>query len=306
MRFFNAHLLRICIERGFPSETLHLMRIKMARRLSELGSAVSDGVCQVVHDIAQETEELLQNRWTSFQKSQSTSPPWNPYKPGSARDTAITLNNSRPYITEALDSSLHSYSPMPFNPSHQPRFADTTDFLRFSDGRLKEAVANDGRIALADFESFVERYLDSWVYSFPLGDDPPDIIASCVEQYFASATDIYKANPEENSVMILTVMDLWKALDTLTIRRCSLLQSYSPEFSSIPYSFIVPVPYDVLNSEKYILRRHGEASCATSIFSDHATKSSFAVRYYDDSPQLQRLYNDSPTCSAGAGGKACC
>ncbi|KAH9164496.1 hypothetical protein EDB89DRAFT_2077996 [Lactarius sanguifluus] len=297
MLFFHAHLLRICIEKGFPSETLHLMRIKIARRLSKLGPAVSDDVYQVVHDTAKETEELLQNRWTSFQKSQSTSPTWDPDRLDFIRDTAITLNNSRPYIMEALDSSLHSYSPKPFSPSHQPRLADTTDFRRFSDGRLKEAVANDKRIALADFESSVERYLDSWVDSFPHGDDPPDVIASCVEQYFASARDIYGANPEENSVMVLTVLDLWKALDTLTIRRCPLLRSYSPE---IPRDFLHPLLLHRSGSlrraeliEKYILQRHGEASCATSIFSDHATESSFAVRYYrDHSPQFQPLYTD--------------
>ncbi|KAH8997170.1 hypothetical protein EDB86DRAFT_3076760 [Lactarius hatsudake] len=294
--FFHAHLLRICIERDFPSETLHLMRIKMARRLSKLGSAVSDDVYQVVHDTAKETEELLQNRWTSFQKSQSTSPTWDPDRLDFIRDTAITLHNSRPYIMKALDSSLHSYSPKPFSPSHRPRLADTTDFRHFSDGQLKEAVANDKRIALADFELSVERHLDSWVDSFPLGDDPPDVIASCVDQYFASARDIYGANPEENSVMILTILDLWKALDTLTIRRCPLIRSYSPE---IPRDFLHPLLLHRSGSlrrseliEKYILQRHGEASYATSIFSDHATESSFAVRYYRDSPQLQRLYTD--------------
>ncbi|KAH9035654.1 hypothetical protein EDB85DRAFT_2073374 [Lactarius pseudohatsudake] len=296
MLFFHAHLLRMCIERDFPSETLHLMRIKIARRLSKLGSAVSDDVHQVVHDTAKETEELLQNRWTSFQKNQSTSPPWDPDRLDPTRDTAITLNNSRPYLMKALDSSFHSYSPKPFSPSHQPRLADTTDFRRFSDGRLKEAVANDKGIALADFELSVERNLDSWVDSFPHGDDASDVIASCVEQYFASARSIYGANPEENSVMILTIMDLWKALDTLAIRQCPLLGFYSPE---VPRNFLHPLLLHRSGSlrraeliEKYILQRYDHASNPTSIFSDDATEFSFAVRYYRDSPRLQQLYTD--------------
>ncbi|KAH9013669.1 hypothetical protein EDB84DRAFT_1671224 [Lactarius hengduanensis] len=275
MLFFHAHLLRICIERDFPSETLHLMRIKIARRLSKLGSALYT-------DTAKETEELLQNRWTSFQKSQSTSPPWDPDRLDPTRDTAITLNNSRPYLMKALDSSFHSYSPKPFSPSHQPRLADTTDFRRFSDGRLKEAVANDKRIALADFELSVERNLDSWVDSFPHGDDASDVIASCVEQYFASARSVYGANPEENSVMILTIMDLWKALDILAIRQCSLLGFYSPE---VPRNFLHPLLLHRSGSlrraeliEKYILQRYDHASNPTSIFSDDANEFSFAAR----------------------------
>ncbi len=286
--FFHAHLLRICIQRGFPSETLHLMRIKMARRLSKLGPAVSDDVYQVVRDTATETEELLQNRWSSFQKSQSISPPWDPDGLDFDSDTAITLDNSRPYLMNVLHSTLRSHSPKPFSPSHQPRLADTADFRQFSDG--------DKHIALADFELSVERCLDSWVDSFPHGDNPPDVIASCVEQYFASARKIYGADPEENSVMILTILDLWKALDTLAIRQCPLLRSYSPE---IPRDFLHPLLLHRSGSlrraeliEKYILQRHEEASYATSIFSDYATGLSFAVRYYRDSSQLQQLYND--------------
>jgi hypothetical protein len=40
------------------------------------------------------------------------------------------------------------------------------------------------------------------------------------------------------------------------------------------------------------LQRHEEATCATSIFSDDATESSFALRYYRDSPELQRIHAD--------------
>ena len=296
MLFFHIHLLKICIQRGFTSETLHLMRIKMARRLSKLGTTVSDDVYQVARDTAEETEVLLQNRWTSFQESQSTSPPWDPDRLDFDGDTTITLNNSRPYLMNALLSTSPSHPPRPFSPSHQPRLADTVDFRHFSHGRLKEAVTIDNCIALTDFEMSVERYLDPWVDSCPPGDDPPDIIASCLEQYFASARDIYRADPEENSVMILTILDLWKALDTLTIRQYPLLKSYSPE---IPQDFLHPLLLHRSGSlrraeliETYILRRYKEASYARSIFSDIADELSFAVRYYHGSPELQQLYVD--------------
>jgi hypothetical protein len=44
--------------------------------------------------------------------------------------------------------------------------------------------------------------------------------------------------------------------------------------------------------EEYILQRHQDASYTTSIFSDNATESSFAVRYFRNSAKLQRLYTD--------------
>jgi hypothetical protein len=85
--FFHAHLLQIGIQRSFPSETLYLMRVKMARRLSKLGPAVSDDVYRAVYDAAEETETLLQNRWSRFQASQSVSPPWHPEELDVVRDT---------------------------------------------------------------------------------------------------------------------------------------------------------------------------------------------------------------------------
>ena len=62
MVVFHAHILNICIQRGFPSETLHLMRVKMERRLSKLGPAVSDEVYQAVYCAAKNTEAFLQKR----------------------------------------------------------------------------------------------------------------------------------------------------------------------------------------------------------------------------------------------------
>lgn len=269
----------------------------MARRLSKLDPTVSDDISQVVRDTVKETEVLLQSRWTSFQKSQSTSPPWDPAVLNFDNDTAISLNNSRPYLMKALHPTSRSDPPNLFRPSHQPRIADsdtTVDFRRFSDGRLKEAVTNDNHIALVDFELSVEKYLDAWVESSPQGDDPLDVIASCVDQYFDSARDIYGADPEDNSVMILTILDLWKALDTLAVRQCPLLKSYSPE---IPRDFLHPLLLRRSGSlkraeliEMYILQRHEEATCTTSIFSDDTTESSFALQYYRTSPELERLY----------------
>src|SRR6266404_6475944 len=102
--FFHAHLLQMCVQRDFRSEILYVMRVKMARRLSKFGLSVSDNIYQIVYSVAKETEELLQNRWSRFQQSRSVPPPWHPDQLDVVSDTAITLNNSRPYLINALRS----------------------------------------------------------------------------------------------------------------------------------------------------------------------------------------------------------
>ncbi|KAH9030130.1 hypothetical protein EDB85DRAFT_2247266 [Lactarius pseudohatsudake] len=294
MLFFHAYLLQVSITKGFPSETLYLMRVKMARRLSKLGPSVSDDVYQAVYGAAKKTETLLQKRWSSFQRSRSASLAWRPEELDVVSDSTLTLDNSHLYLLKALYSTSRGYTSKRFNPSHRPRLANTSNFVLFLGGRLAAAVAEDNRAALADFELSVERYLDSWVDAFQHDDDAPDVIATCIEEYFSVARAIYGADPEDNSVMMLTVMDLWMALDTLTIRQCPLQGLYSPE---IPKDFLHPLLLHRSGSlrramliEQYILQRHEKASYTTSIFSDNVTESSFAVQYFRASQRLQQLY----------------
>ncbi|KAH9030640.1 hypothetical protein EDB85DRAFT_2275651 [Lactarius pseudohatsudake] len=299
--FFHAHLLQICIQRAFPSETLHIMRVKMARRLSKLGPAVSGDVYQVVCNAAKNTETLLQERWSSFQKSRSVSLAWHPEELKIVGDTVLTLKNSRPYLVNALHSTFPSHSSKPFIPSHQPRLANTEDFHNFLGDRPALAAAEDKRNALADFELSIERYLDDWVDNYQHDDNAPEVIASCIEEYFDVARGIYGDNPEDNSVMILTIMDLWVALDKLATQQCPLLTSYSPE---IPRDFLHPLLLHRSGSlrramliEEHILRRHQGPSYTTSIFSDNVTESSFAVQYFRTSQSLQQLKDKITQCA---------
>ncbi|KAF8270965.1 hypothetical protein EI94DRAFT_1698461 [Lactarius quietus] len=201
--------------------------------------------------------------------------------------------NSRPYLVNALHSTHHSYSPKKFRPSHRRRLANTDNFVLFLGGGLASAVAEDNRAALADFELSVERYLDNWVDACQHDDNALDVIAACIEEYLSIAREIY-VNAEDNSAMILTVMDLWMALDTLTVLQCPLLGFYSPE---VPKDFLHPLLLHRSGSlqramliEEYILQRHERAFYPTSIFSDHVTESSFAIQYFRTSQRLQQLY----------------
>ena len=163
MLFFHAYIINLCIPARFPSETLHLMRVKLARRLSKLGSAVPVNVYKVVYSAAKSTETLLLKRWSSFQAVESISMAWEPEELDTVNDVTLTLKHSRPYLLSALRSTCRSYSSRPFVPSHRQRLGNVLRFSQLSDGRLTAAIEEDKRTALADFEFSVERYLGSWV-----------------------------------------------------------------------------------------------------------------------------------------------
>ena len=296
--FFHAHLLRICVRLDFSSELLHVMRVKMVRRLTKLGPGKSSDICQFVHDVTNETEALISKRWTAFQALESMTPISLFNALDFVADAHISLNNSYEYLRKALGTASRSSSQSQFTPSHGSRLHDVYDFTQFTNGRLRNAIAADPRIAVADFELSVERNLQSWAAANRSNDDASEVIASCIQQYYIGAKGCYKDNPEDNSVMVLTIMDLWVALDRITIHQCPLLKEYSPEIpSDFLHSILLHRSSDLkraLRIEEYLSARHKEALGVTSVFSNSLDESCFAARYFRASEDLQRL-NDKIT-----------
>jgi hypothetical protein len=199
--FFHAHVLRLCVQRAFPSELLFEMRVKMARRLAKLGSAAVSGyVCQAVYDAATETERLLQNRWSVFQRIRSISLPWRPEELDFVTDTAITLCNSRTYLAKVLAPAIYS-----FPSTVSLRFSQFQPILERETYKfcLRRSAHRPCRfrVICGETPGLLGYLISSQQYA-------PNITASCVEQYFTSAQRIYGTDPEVNSVMILTIMDL--------------------------------------------------------------------------------------------------
>jgi len=294
--FFHAHLLRCGVRQDLPSGLLFIMRAKMARRLSKLGPDVLHHIYQFVHDSARETEALLSKRWVAFQETESIHSILPLKRLNFVADSNITLVKSHSYLAGILLSDSQGFKHGNFTPSYRPRLYNEHDFAQFTNGRLANAIAKDRHIAVADFELSVEMHLETWVTASTNNDKTLEVIASCIEQYFSGAKDLYKDNPEDNSMMILTIMDLWVALDRLAIQACPLLKQYSPE---IPSNFLhclllhrSAALKPALHVEEYLCRRHEEALEATSIFSNGVDDSCFALKYFRTSENLQRLYDE--------------
>jgi hypothetical protein len=294
--FFHTHLLRCCVHQNFPSELLYVMRVKIARRLSKLGPAVSHYTYEFVQDTFNETEALLSKRWATFQVKGSTCPTLQLGKLDFVADANISLQNSYNYLLKMLCPDSHGFSEVGFTLSNGTRLNNAHNFSQFTNGRLAVAIDKDQHIALNDFEFTVEKSLKSWIAASRGNNDAPDVMASCIQQYVAGARRLYGENAEDNSIMILTIMELWVALDTIAIQQCPLLKQYSPE---IPSDFLHPLLLHrssaivrALRIEEYLCRRHEESCNSTSIFSNDVKESSFAVKYFRDSKDLQRLHDE--------------
>jgi hypothetical protein len=294
--FFHAYLLRTCVCQAFPSELLYAMRVKMARRLSKLGPASSHQVFQFVHDTANETEALLSKRWSAFQTAESISPRIQLNTLDFVGNTHLSLRKTYTYFREMLLSAANGFPQKGFTPVSALSIRDVHDFAQLKNGLFKKATDKYWRVALADFELCVERNLELWAAACTNNSEALDVVASCITDYFARAKDYYEDYAEEQSIMILTVMDLWVALDRFAIQECPLLKQYSPE---IPSEFLHGLLLHrssalkrALRIEEYLRHRHEEALDVPSLFSNSVDDSCFYVKYFRTSEYLQHLYDE--------------
>jgi hypothetical protein len=124
------------------------------------------------------------------------------------------------------------------------------------------------------------------------------MIAEKIDTYLTAVGNAYDSNPEQKSVMLLTILELWVTMDRYATELCGLLMDYNP---GIP-----PESLDVLqlphlkdmrrlqNIQSHLTERYVKSNYSEkSIFTD-PTKGCFAERYFDesnDSVILQDLYN---------------
>ena len=166
------------------------MRIKLTRRLSKLGPTVSQHLYEFVHDTAIEVETLISKRWTAFQAIGSIGPAFKPETLDLGADTHISLHSSYNYLTRMLGSVSHGRLQTSFVP-HGSRIHVVCDFSQLLNGQLAKAITDGKRIALADFEFSVKMNLESWVTASTNNEHALDVVASCIQDYYAGAKKLY-------------------------------------------------------------------------------------------------------------------
>ncbi|KAG8953382.1 hypothetical protein FRC03_011783 [Tulasnella sp. 419] len=294
--FVHAKILELGLQSELPSHLLDCMRKKTARRLAKLGSAAPSFLLQFVDKVLAQSQTLLQRRWLEAQAAHETrlSSNWNPATLNFENDTALTLYNSKEYLTRALQGHHGQQSSSSFNPNHPHRLFGVDNFAKSSIDHLTNLInSEDNFIALADFERAVWKDLEAWTTQNLVSSEGCDTIATCIERYREAASKAYASNPELLSIMILTLFRLWVGLDKMAVAQCSLLADFSPE---IPSTLLHPLLLRTSESmetldfvERYIENRRLHAIPGQSVFSSSAGSTSFGVQYFDRNLSVQNL-----------------
>ncbi|KAF2726475.1 hypothetical protein EJ04DRAFT_571236 [Polyplosphaeria fusca] len=147
---------------------------------------------------------------------------------------------------------------------------------------------------LATVERWVECNLVQWLNRHIREQNATGSLRKLMEEYHNIAKPAYSGLPVSMSIMYLTLMELWVACDKSACSIHPLLHDFDPEIPlELLQSLLLPLKDQMkrlCDVEAYIqIQRNCISKNASSLFCDFGQPSSFAVRFFDQSPLHQAL-----------------
>lgn len=296
MVYFMAQILETAQARSMDSDILHTMSAKIIRRLSKLRNSDDGPWIGPIRRAMEETSQLLEERWLSIRQAcESPIELSKLSKIDPDRDVYLRL--------DGLDEFLSSIS-LRKDVSANRRLAPESRVQvlnRFDLPRLSHFVQDFCEympFQLAAIESWVAANLGSWIQDNVNGLQTCGDLANLLSEYHEAAKLYYENSPEGSSRMLLTVLEIWIAIDKSAVVQIPLMRQYSTHVPIELYKGILLGHIQDMGrlnrAEEYLLEREEAAmrEDRPSIISSFGTKGCFSSQYFDQSLSHQRLLQE--------------
>lgn len=289
MIFFMARVLHVATARSFEGDKLFVMNAKLARRVFKLRDQMPGFVLDEARVAGEKAYATVEEGWLQAQGGARRTR-WSTQDLNYVRDGILTLTTSRAYIMSQANRKYVKPATAGFIPNEVQRI-DTTEKEMPDLSKINQAGARTD-IMLADFETWVMNNLDMWQRA-PRSSACNDL-GERMEDYMAAARPAYYGNQLKNSIMVLTVLELWVALDNLVVSQLHLLSEFSPGLNeSFLSALLLPQAQQrarLTRVENYIMVRRTSANPRSdSIYSKDITGHTFSVCYFRKTYALQIL-----------------
>ena len=287
MIFFMTGILEDALSSSFSSDTLFTMRAKVVCRVLKLEPDDGAAWIQYAQTTVRAVQQELSHRWNSLQRHRDpllTQRQWNPSKLSFIEDTELSILTLRPYLMKARARSATLSTNLDFAPDCGRRISRCSSTL--PDLSLLLGHGHQIRLSLADLEFWVEHFLNDWLSANLERTDACMALAKVIRTYAEEAAAAYSHMPEDISLVLLTIMELWVALDKCALYHHPILHEYDPGF---PHSLFEPLLLlrkaqmeQLFRIERYLATRRTSASPTyPSIFQSVDEPNSFAVRFFN-------------------------
>ncbi|KAL8785599.1 MAG: hypothetical protein Q9213_003253 [Squamulea squamosa] len=315
LRFFMCFLMSsLChsfsTQESSSSERLMFARTKLARRVTKLQAQAvtsSPEVSTIVQSLfnrvgksifatLRSLESILEDRGIQM-RIRHTKKMCRLPKRADPASTTLSLQHSRGTLLQILSEVYYGQSrAQAILPTSQSRVARYSTWVKCIP--LYDQISTTDFYCLTDMENqLVEEVKNAHQAGHGVDLDNAVIeLGRQLEIYQSRAYNAYKEDPEQLSLMILTLMEVWIGLDSLAVRRYPLLVDYDTGF---PSDLLHPLKlakicdmHRVIIIEEYLEQRRRQADFPLSNMFGDPTKSCFAVRYFDQCEAMQQLCSD--------------
>ena len=312
-KFFMSYVLsQLCDEvrncKSMQLESLGFLRTKLSRRLAKLENERAQSqamVCQAFDElfdsfilyfrhILKAANEKLEAAWSAARIKSCKMVQALPER-ADPDSLVLALRNSGQFLRSILSEKLQPQAPVNIH------FQCRSRKINFWGAMPEQAFHHSDQkvelyLSLADFEVWVELELPK----FKTVEAPSDMqclrLAEKIHRYQDAAITSYSKSPEQSSMMLLTILELWVALDEFCIQLIPLLKDYAPGLKTDLLNVLqLPRLEDMSRLRKvedYLAQRRKESKRdLPTIFTD-PTRRCFAAEYFDQSESMKALHND--------------
>ena len=308
-KFFMCFIMsticrKLCTGTSDTSDQLAFARSKLARRLAKLQhhkDLTTPQTTKAIESMFARFEkefrgslklagDELQNTWSLIQIRTTRRIPALP-KRADQSSTILSLAHSRPFLLRVLGEVLYNRPPVHLNLGQWTR-----DVGYYYEAReAQQALSAVDYLHLADFELDLKLTIANYT-NCELQESPSNacmLLNRKLESYQNAAVPAYQSNPEQNSLMLLTIMDLWRLLDSLALQVMPLLARYDAGFpSNLLHCLQLSQSQDLQRLrkvEQYLKDRQSMVDNSLPSIFGEITRHSFSVQYFDDCDIMQRL-----------------
>ncbi|RPA82431.1 hypothetical protein BJ508DRAFT_414084 [Ascobolus immersus RN42] len=290
MVFLMASLLdqALSSEPALSNDIVYVMNRRLGQKAFKLGTDCLQFVTDKATSVTSDASKRLVNIWDDLQAGHQTQ--WDRSAINPINDMEHSLRGLRPLVEGFQPELKATNESQAYVPTEKERFDQNAYSLppvRFLNG----SQSGD---ALLDVESWVRHRLSGWQQARAGNPTKEDCLklVELQEAYYAKAKQAYAKRPEEQSIMLLTVFQLWCVLDQFVTTRIPLLKTYPFEFNSKMFEPLVlskRYQLDQLASivTHFKLRSESSDSSLPSIYSPAVTSDSFSSVYFHSDPSMQ-------------------
>lgn len=295
MIYFLAAILGLVWQHSPDVELLKIIQMKMARRAAKLGKNIFAFVQEKALAISEEVTRFSENTWVGLQ-GQDASRETKINVATVKDDIALTMSHCRPALNAAL---------LEFRSDHNGRISiplSSNEWITSSEDGFPvvqtTSVPGEKIYALAEFEQWIWQSLPCWLENALSHPDAKQCttIAASAKDYIKIASEVYDSCSEQQSLMLLAIGELWRALDVIAGYLLPLLHKYPPGITTGHFHpLLLPKRAQMQrlqDLEIYINRRRNNAIFpGLKIFVDPSASEidCFASKYYEQSSHHQNL-----------------